>query len=59
MLADILRTAGRRFRPLTRCSDEIKALCAQFRSHGDLAADPAVLAMRPRSLLATVIRERD
>ena len=51
MLADILRTDGHRFRPLTPCSDEIKALRALVRGRDDLVAERICLANRLRSLL--------
>jgi transposase len=51
MLADILRTDGHRFRPLTPVSDEIKALRALVRTRGDLVAERVALANRLRSLL--------
>jgi transposase len=51
MLADILRTDGHRFRPLTPCSDEIKALRALVRGRDDLVAERVCLANRLRSLL--------
>ena len=51
MLADILRTDGHRFRPLTPCSDEIKALRALVRGRDDLVAERVCLANRLRDLL--------
>jgi len=51
MLADILRTDGHRFRPLTPCSDEIKALRALVRGRDDLVAERVSLANQLRSLL--------
>ncbi len=51
MLADILRTDGHRFRPLTPCSDEIKALRALVRGRDDLVAERVCIANRLRSLL--------
>lgn len=51
MLADILRTDGHRFRPLSPCSDEIKALRALVRGRDDLVAERVCLANRLRSLL--------
>ena len=51
MLADILRTDGHRFRPLTPVSDAIKALRALVRGRDDLVAARARLANQPRSLL--------
>src|SRR5512144_3434733 len=51
MLADILRTDGHRFRPLTPQSDAIKALRALVRTRDDLVADRVALTNRLRSLL--------
>jgi transposase len=51
MLADILRTDGHRFRPLTPCSDEVKALRVLVRGRDDLVAERVCLANRLRSLL--------
>ncbi|PWC52754.1 transposase [Azospirillum sp. TSH7] len=51
MLADILRTDGHRFRALTPCSDEIKALRTLVRGRDDLVAERVCLANRLRSLL--------
>ncbi len=51
MLADILRTDGHRFRPLTPNSDQIKALQAQVRYRADLVAERVAQANRLRSLL--------
>lgn len=51
MLADILRTDGHRFRPLTTLSDEIKALRALVRGRDDLVAARLALANQLRSLL--------
>lgn len=51
MLADILRTDGRRFRPLTPCSDEIRALRALVRTRDDLVVQRVALANQLRSLL--------
>ncbi len=51
MLADILRTDGHRFRPLTPCCDEIRALRALVRGRDDLVAERICLANRLRSLL--------
>jgi transposase len=51
LLADILRTDGHRFTPLTPVSDEIKALRALTRSRDDLVATRVGLANRLRSLL--------
>ena len=50
-LADILRTDGRRFRPLTPCSDEIRALRALVRTRDDLVVQRVALANQLRSLL--------
>ncbi len=50
-LADILRTDGHRFRPLTPASDDIKALRALVRGRDDLVAQRTALANQPRSLL--------
>src|SRR5947209_4828708 len=51
MLADILRTDGHRFRPLTPCCDEIKALRALVRGRDDLVTQRVALANQLRSLL--------
>ena len=51
MLADILRTDGHRFRPLTPISDDIKALRALVRGRDDLVAQRVALANQLRSLL--------
>jgi len=51
MLADILRTDGHRFRPLTPLSDGIRALRALVRGRGDLVAQRVALANQLRSLL--------
>jgi transposase len=51
MLADILRTDGHRFRSLTPCSDEIKALRALVRGRDELVAERVSLANQLRSLL--------
>ena len=51
MLADILRTDGHRFRPLTPVSDEIKALRTLVRGRDDLVASRVGLANQLRSLL--------
>jgi transposase len=51
MLADILRTDGHRFRPLTPVSDEIKALRALVRGRDDLVAARISFANQLRSLL--------
>lgn len=51
ILADILRTDGHRFRPLSSCSDEIKALRALVRGRDDLIVQRGAMANRLRSLL--------
>ena len=51
LLADLLRTDGRRFRPLTPQSDEIKALRALVRGRDDLVAQRLALANQLRALL--------
>src|SRR3954470_16300273 len=51
MLADILRTDGHRFRPLTPVSDEIKALRALVRARDDLVTQRVALANQLRSVL--------
>lgn len=51
MLADILRTDGHRFAPLTPVSDEIKALRALVRGRDDLVAARGRHANQLRSLL--------
>ena len=51
MLADILRTDGHRFRPLTPASDEIRALRALVRGRDDLVAQRVALANQLRNLL--------
>src|SRR5580704_16128219 len=51
LLADLLRTDGHRFRPLTTCSDEIKALRALVRGRDDLVAQRVGLANQLRALL--------
>jgi len=51
MLADILRTDGHRFAPLTPASDEIKALRALVRGRDDLVANRVGLANQLRALL--------
>lgn len=51
MLADILRTDGHRFRPLTPVSDAVKALRALVRGRDDLVAVRLGLANQLRSLL--------
>lgn len=51
MLADILRTDGHRFRPLTPASDAIRALRVLVRGRDDLVAQRIALANQLRSLL--------
>ena len=51
MLADILRTDGHRFAPLTPVSDAIKALRALVRGRDDLVAARVGFANQLRSLL--------
>jgi transposase len=51
MLADILRTDGHRFRPLTPASDDVRALRALVRGRDDLVAQRVALANQLRSLL--------
>ena len=51
LLADVLRTDGHRFRPLTPQSDAIKALRALVRTRDDLVAERVSLANQLRSLL--------
>jgi len=51
LLADLLRTDGHRFRPLTPQSDSVKALRALVRSRDDLVAQRVALANQLRSLL--------
>jgi len=51
MLADVLRTDGHRFRPLSPMTDEIKALRALVRGRDDLVAQRVALANQLRSLL--------
>jgi Transposase len=51
MLADILRTDGHRFRRLTPCSDDIKALRALVRGRDDLVGQRLSLANQLRGLL--------
>ena len=51
MLADILRTDGHRFRPLTPACDDIKALHALVRGLDDLVVQRVALANQLRSLL--------
>jgi transposase len=66
LLADVLRTDGHRFRPLTPQSDAIKALRALVRTRDDLVAERVSLANQLRSLLesfwpgaACIFREID
>jgi transposase len=51
LLADVLRTDGHRFAPLTPLSDAIKALRTMVRARDDLVATRVGLASRLRSLL--------
>jgi transposase len=51
LLADLLRTDGHRFRPLSPISDEIRALRALVRGRDDLVAARVGLANQLRSLL--------
>lgn len=51
LLADVLRTDGHRFRPLTPQSDAIKALRALVRTRDDLVAERIALANQLRALL--------
>ncbi|WP_454887066.1 IS110 family transposase [Sphingomonas oryzagri] len=51
MLADILRTDGHRFRPLSPLSDEIRALRVLVRGRDDLVAQRLALANQLQSLL--------
>jgi transposase len=51
LLADLLRTDGHRFKPLTPHSDEIRALRALVRGRDDLIAARVQLANQLRSLL--------
>lgn len=51
LLADLLRTDGHRFKPLTPQSDEIRALRALVRGRDDLVATRVQLANQLRSLL--------
>lgn len=51
LLADVLRTDGHRFRPLTPQSDTIKALRALVRTRDDLVAERVALANQLRALL--------
>jgi len=51
LLADVLRTDGHRFRPLTAPGDAIKALRALVRTRDDLVAERIALANQLRALL--------
>src|SRR2546426_11934696 len=51
ILADLLRTDGRRFRPLEPLSDETRALRALVRGRDDLVAARVALANQLRALL--------
>jgi transposase len=51
LLADVLRTDGHRFRPLTPQSDGVKALRAMVRTRDDLVAQRIGLANQLRALL--------
>jgi transposase len=51
MLADILRTDGHRFQPLTAVSGEIKALRALVRGRDDLVAQRVALTNQLRAVL--------
>lgn len=51
LLADVLRTDGHRFRPLTPSSDAIQALRAMVRTRDDLVAERIALANQLRALL--------
>jgi transposase len=51
LLADVLRTDGHRFRPLTPQSDGIKALRALVRTRDDLVAGRVAMANQLRALL--------
>lgn len=51
MIADILRTDGHRFRPLSPLSDDIRALRVLVRGRDDLVAQRLALANQLRSLL--------
>src|SRR4051794_35259921 len=51
LLADVLRTDGHRFRPLTPQSDAIKALRAVVRTRDDLVATRVAMANQLRALL--------
>jgi len=53
LLADVLRTDGHRFRPLTPQSDALKALRALVRTRDDLVAERVALANQLRSLLGS------
>jgi transposase len=51
LLADVLRTDGHRFRPLSPQSDALKALRAFVRTRDDLVAERIALANQMRALL--------
>jgi transposase len=51
LLADLLRTDGHRFRPLTPECDELRALRALVRTRDDLVAERVALANQLRALL--------
>jgi transposase len=51
LLADVLRTDGHRFRPLTPQSDEIKALRAFVRTRDDMVGERVALTNQLRALL--------
>ena len=51
LLADVLRTDGHRFRPLSPQSDAIKALRALVRTRDDLVGERVALANQLRALL--------
>jgi transposase len=51
LLADVLRTDGHRFRPLTPSSDAIQALRAMVRTRDDFVAERIRLANQLRALL--------
>lgn len=51
LLADVLRTDGHRFRPLTPSSDAIQALRALVRTRDDFVAERIALANQLRALL--------
>lgn len=51
LLADVLRTDGHRFRPLTPQSDAHKALRAMVRTRDDIVAERVGLANQLRALL--------